>query len=223
MQVIIEVNDCALGLMGESQEEDRRLIADLVLEEMETRCGLMPQELMVSISNLWFRLKTPSCSGPMSAPWCCSNQVIRSCHRYMIYIRLDRQQVLWNSGSESGSRPGSAMSSAPSEGGGARSKEVSGKDIFSFTHFLFNFLDPLTIPQPPVKPKGKPETGTLRKETKREPKREEPKKEESKREEPKRRDASPEEKIISRRKRHDSDEGEEKRSILIQLESQVSS
>ena len=25
MQVIIEVNDCALGLMGESQEEDRRL------------------------------------------------------------------------------------------------------------------------------------------------------------------------------------------------------
>ena len=94
MQVIIEVNDCALGLMGESQEEDRRLIADLVLEEMETRCGLMPQELMVSISNLWFRLKTPSCSGPMSAPWCSSNQVIRSCHRYMIYIRLDRQQVL---------------------------------------------------------------------------------------------------------------------------------
>ena len=86
MQVIIEVNDCALGLMGESQEEDRRLIADLVLEEMETRCGLMPQELMVSISNLWFRLKTPSCSGPMSAPWCSSNQVIRSCHRYMIYI-----------------------------------------------------------------------------------------------------------------------------------------
>ena len=147
MQVIIEVNDCALGLMGESQEEDRRLIADLVLEEMETRCGLMPQELMVSISNLWFRLKTPSCSGPMSAPWCCSNQVIRSCHRYMIYIRLDRQQVLWNSGSESGSRPGSAMSSAPSEGGGARSKEVSGKDIF--THFLFDFLDPLTIPHSP--------------------------------------------------------------------------
>merc|ERR1712001_409460 len=102
-------------------------------------------------------------------------------------------------GSESGSRPGSAMSSAPSEGGGARSKE------------------------PPVKPKGKPETGTLRKETKREPKREEPKKEEPKREEPKRRDASPEEKIISRRKRHDSDEDSDKRSILIQLESQVSS
>ena len=51
-QVIIEVNDCALGLMGESQEEDRRMIADLVLNEMESRCGLMPQELMVSLSNL---------------------------------------------------------------------------------------------------------------------------------------------------------------------------
>ena len=48
-QVIIEVNDCALGLMGESQEEDRRLIADLVLQEMESRCGLMPQELMVRL------------------------------------------------------------------------------------------------------------------------------------------------------------------------------
>ena len=52
LQVIIEVNDCALGLMGESQEEDRRLIADLVLQQMETRCGLMPQELMVSIRDL---------------------------------------------------------------------------------------------------------------------------------------------------------------------------
>ena len=47
--MIIEVNDCALGLMGESQEEDRRLIADLVLQEMESRCGLMPQELMVGL------------------------------------------------------------------------------------------------------------------------------------------------------------------------------
>ena len=40
------------------------------------------------------------------------------------------------------------MSSAPSEGGGARSKEVSGKDIFSFAQFLFDFLDPLTTPPP---------------------------------------------------------------------------
>jgi len=37
-EVIIEVNDCALNLMGESQEEDRRQIAEMVLKEMETRC-----------------------------------------------------------------------------------------------------------------------------------------------------------------------------------------
>jgi len=140
-EVIIEVNDCALGLMGESQEEDRRLIADLVLQEMESRCGLMPQELMAQ------------CRPPGAPP-----------------IKPTPSTTV--AGSESGSRPGSAMSSAPSEGGGARSKET------------------------PAKPKGKPETGTLRKETKREPKREEPKK----------RDASPEENIVSRRKRHDSDE-----------------
>ena len=110
------------------------------------------------------------------------------------------------------------MSSAPSEGGGGgRGKEVNKYSQSYISQILLYF----TIPQPPAKPKGKPETGTLRKETsKREAKREE----EPKREElPKKRDVSPEEKIISRRKRHDSDEGEEKRSILIQLESQVSS
>ena len=37
-EVIIEVNDCAVGMMGESQEEDRRHIAELVLERMEARC-----------------------------------------------------------------------------------------------------------------------------------------------------------------------------------------
>lgn len=34
---IIEVNDCALSLMGDSQEEDRRLIADLVCQKMQVR------------------------------------------------------------------------------------------------------------------------------------------------------------------------------------------
>ena len=94
------------------------------------------------------------------------------------------------------------MSSAPSEGGGGRGKEVSKYSQSYISQILLYF----TIPQPPAKPKGKPETGTLRKETsKREAKREE----EPKREEPpKKRDVSPEEKIISRRKRHDSDEGE---------------
>ena len=34
-EAIIEVNDCALSLMGDSQEEDRRLIADLVCQKMQ--------------------------------------------------------------------------------------------------------------------------------------------------------------------------------------------
>ena len=38
VQVIIEVNDCALNLMGESQEEDRRQIAEMVLKEMGVQC-----------------------------------------------------------------------------------------------------------------------------------------------------------------------------------------
>merc|ERR1712025_606876 len=37
-EVIIEVNDCALNLMGESQEEDRRQIAEMVLKKMEAQC-----------------------------------------------------------------------------------------------------------------------------------------------------------------------------------------
>ena len=31
-EVIIEVNDCAMGLLGESQEEDRRNIAEVIVE-----------------------------------------------------------------------------------------------------------------------------------------------------------------------------------------------
>ena len=52
----------------------------------------------------------------------------------------------------------------------------------------------------------------MRKEPKREAKREEPKKEE-----PKKRDASPEEKIISRRKRQDSDEGEASKILFFRV------
>ena len=37
-EVIIEVNDSAMGLLGESQEEDRRRIAEVVLAAMETAC-----------------------------------------------------------------------------------------------------------------------------------------------------------------------------------------
>ena len=34
-EYIIEVNDCAMGLLGEGQDEDRKVIADLVINEME--------------------------------------------------------------------------------------------------------------------------------------------------------------------------------------------
>ena len=37
-ELIIEVNDCAMGLLGESQEEDRKRIAEVVLEEMSAFC-----------------------------------------------------------------------------------------------------------------------------------------------------------------------------------------
>ncbi|KAL1116564.1 hypothetical protein AAG570_005036 [Ranatra chinensis] len=37
-EVLIEVNDCALSLMGDSQEEDRRIIADLVCQRMQATC-----------------------------------------------------------------------------------------------------------------------------------------------------------------------------------------
>ena len=34
-EYIIEVNDCAMKLMGETAEEDRQMIAQLVLKRME--------------------------------------------------------------------------------------------------------------------------------------------------------------------------------------------
>ena len=49
-EFIIEVNDCAMGLLGESQEEDRRHIAEVVLEEMEGWC-CPPQETSTSTSD----------------------------------------------------------------------------------------------------------------------------------------------------------------------------
>ena len=36
-EYIIEVNDCAMGLMGEGQDDDRKNIAELVISEMEVR------------------------------------------------------------------------------------------------------------------------------------------------------------------------------------------
>ena len=37
-EFIIEVNDCAMGLLGESQEEDRKKIAEVVMEKMSGWC-----------------------------------------------------------------------------------------------------------------------------------------------------------------------------------------
>ena len=57
-------------------------------------------------------------------------------------------------------------------------------------------------PQPPPKPKGKPETGSLRKEPERAREKVKEVKEAA-------RDTSPEERIVTRRKRHDSEGGEQ--------------
>ena len=40
-EYIIEVNDCAMGLLGESQEDDRRNIAEVVIKEMEVTCQVI--------------------------------------------------------------------------------------------------------------------------------------------------------------------------------------
>ena len=34
-EYIIEVNDCAMGLLGDRQEDDKMMIAEMVLREME--------------------------------------------------------------------------------------------------------------------------------------------------------------------------------------------
>ena len=70
----------------------------------------------------------------MPPPWCSPNQAhtIHNCHWYLEQYSLSCLWIKKISGSESGSRPGSAMSSAPSEGGGARSKEVSKLSLLNF-------------------------------------------------------------------------------------------
>lgn len=133
LQVIIEVNDCALTLMGESQEEDRRNIAELVQAQMEESCGLMPQELMVRVIPELYHLPQAQCRpqglGLAPAPAATS---------------------------EAGSRPGSAQSSVPSESG-ARSKEVRHRGLQSL---LLIFLSPLLF-RPHPNPRGNQRQGPL--------------------------------------------------------------
>ena len=49
---IIEVNDCAMKLMGDTADEDRELIAQLVLQKMEVNINLLPQ----TFSNFNFQI-----------------------------------------------------------------------------------------------------------------------------------------------------------------------
>merc|ERR1719259_618785 len=42
-EYIIEINDCAMGLMGDGQDEDRKLIAEIVVKDMEEKCKI-PEE-----------------------------------------------------------------------------------------------------------------------------------------------------------------------------------
>jgi len=45
-EYIIEVNDCAMGLLGESQEEDKRMMAEMVAREMEVKCKLSDHQVV---------------------------------------------------------------------------------------------------------------------------------------------------------------------------------
>lgn len=56
----MELNDCALPLLGDSQEEDRRLIAELVLVKMHGQCK--PSGVMSSATS------RQSLSRPVSPP-----------------------------------------------------------------------------------------------------------------------------------------------------------
>ena len=47
-EFIIEVNDCAMGLLGDGQDEDRRLIADIVINKMEV-CSALAVTIFLNI------------------------------------------------------------------------------------------------------------------------------------------------------------------------------
>ena len=52
---IIEVNDCAMKLMGDTADEDRELIAQLVLQKMEVNINLLPQTFSNFNFQIFFR------------------------------------------------------------------------------------------------------------------------------------------------------------------------
>ena len=51
-EYIIEVNDCAMGLLGESQEDDRRNIAEVVIKEMEVQNFVGQLHFLISLNIL---------------------------------------------------------------------------------------------------------------------------------------------------------------------------
>ncbi|XP_065569525.1 synapsin-like isoform X2 [Artemia franciscana] len=66
---IIEINDCAFTLLGESQEEDRRLIAELVLLKMQNLCtppGMVRVTSKPSMSLVSSNLPSPTESDKQS-------------------------------------------------------------------------------------------------------------------------------------------------------------
>ena len=89
-EIIMELNDCALPLLGDSQEEDRRLISELVLHRMNVNHPLFMMQLRCSFSlsisdsmsstgicrrssTCSTGSSTGSSSGPGSGPGCCTN------------------------------------------------------------------------------------------------------------------------------------------------------
>ena len=46
---IIEVNDCAMNLMGETAQEDRNMIAELVIKQMEVHIETVEEEKTINI------------------------------------------------------------------------------------------------------------------------------------------------------------------------------
>lgn len=61
-EFIIEVNDSALSLMGETQEEDRRFIVDLVIQKMQTLCRPLPSDARIPATNPFTASTTASSS-----------------------------------------------------------------------------------------------------------------------------------------------------------------
>ena len=58
-EFIIEVNDCAMGLLGETQEEDKKMIAEMVLKEMEVRMIHKKTDRFVDWLILQIKCKVP--------------------------------------------------------------------------------------------------------------------------------------------------------------------